>query len=1247
MGFFVFICIIAIVILVINFESLKKENTELAIKLNRLEARYNDVVGKAYYNYLQINGINQKLGLNEDENRRVGESVRTNVVTGSGSLSQRLSNIAPVNEHPAPTSPVHNVPHTAARTARAPRTPLSDRLAGIEPVVNKPVNTAVHSTHVTSARTDTTVNTPAAPVQNNPVSPVKAETAADTLTDTSVQNNPVSPVNTETAADTLTDTPVQNNPVSPVKAETAADTLTDTSVQNNHVSSVKAETAADTLTDTSVQNNPVSSVKAETAADTSINTSVQNARLNQMPYAQPVNNRININPYAQAQSENAAYHRSAPVPKPTVRPKAAKKSEPMSVESWLGTRLFNIVASVLIFIGLILFCMLGYEYITDGMKIAAMHIVSLAFIGIGGYLTKKNRSVFSLGLTGCGVGASFISILLTHVYFHAINDITAFSLLFVWIILALFLSKKLDSLMLSITAHIGMAISVCFAFAMGFSADRIILPIIYQMASIAVIIIGNIICCKKTYRFGLFMSMGLLVYSSGVITSVLGKSGIVPFEVSSALAIAVYAAQFVALSFVSYLIAVSCNRLLTEEKNKYIYLPYFIHNTNKVLWSAGVIETVGSVVYILCRASFGITTLVYPSIAVCIATVCHLLVTLFMSEKLGFSEKLTKISMYFISCFVTVSLFIQATQRTTLHGMPLLFIYTGLVMLIRRYTRNKKLNHLISALIAAEMLYVAFYGYSTLGNVVISLLYLAMLGFMVLLHWFGQTGESRQKRFSLFKLAEFLWVCLSIIPINVSEFSDISLPLIISEFSLVAIIAYLTRYDEGNDTTLWAVVKIEAFASILAVCVTLSCAGSGLLGDNLAIRIVYFLMTVSLFVVYCYDFATSSQTAMQMLSSVLAAAYISAFCIGYGDKFAIASVYRDVLFCMPFFFITAVGAFVIYIINKNTMLSRVLLIPLGIDMLYMLTNGYSQLRNASQNSGGMIPFDIGFIGVLHFIIVSVMIYLLWHTQPEKEKQHNFITMLKATLYFWSMLAVSVITAVLSADLNAGSGYPWSFSIIFVIIINLAAIKLGCGKNRSAENGEPTYSGLELIIYTTASIVLYISMIFIAIRIKTVYTGIDYSHLEYSIRFAQIVTALGLFYLLSKEFLRSTSLVSHLAVCFTATLFVNAVCRGLPMFEGVMYVYSIASMVVALVCIIAGFVSKSKGMRMYGLILIMLCVLKLVTIDISSENSLSRVLAFVVGGIVCFIISGIYNFVERKIKAQTEIGESVEVTRSAD
>lgn len=72
------------------------------------------------------------------------------------------------------------------------------------------------------------------------------------------------------------------------------------------------------------------------------------------------------------------------------------------------------------------------------------------------------------------------------------------------------------------------------------------------------------------------------------------------------------------------------------------------------------------------------------------------------------------------------------------------------------------------------------------------------------------------------------------------------------------------------------------------------------------------------------------------------------------------------------------------------------------------------------------------------------------------------------------------------------------------------------------------------------------------------------------------------------------------------------------------IYSVVGLVVAIVCISVGFKIRYKGIRMYGLVLTILMVAKFILVDLYRENSLTRVAALVVGGMLCFAVSVIYN-----------------------
>ncbi|MDO5064299.1 MAG: hypothetical protein Q4E00_04820 [Actinomyces bowdenii] len=61
-----------------------------------------------------------------------------------------------------------------------------------------------------------------------------------------------------------------------------------------------------------------------------------------------------------------------------------------------------------------------------------------------------------------------------------------------------------------------------------------------------------------------------------------------------------------------------------------------------------------------------------------------------------------------------------------------------------------------------------------------------------------------------------------------------------------------------------------------------------------------------------------------------------------------------------------------------------------------------------------------------------------------------------------------------------------------------------------------------------------------------------------------------------------------------------------------------------VCIILGFRLRATVLRHYGLGLVLIAVLKLAAVDLGSHNSIMRVLALAVAGLVCFALSLAYN-----------------------
>ena len=93
--------------------------------------------------------------------------------------------------------------------------------------------------------------------------------------------------------------------------------------------------------------------------------------------------------------------------------------------------------------------------------------------------------------------------------------------------------------------------------------------------------------------------------------------------------------------------------------------------------------------------------------------------------------------------------------------------------------------------------------------------------------------------------------------------------------------------------------------------------------------------------------------------------------------------------------------------------------------------------------------------------------------------------------------------------------------------------------------------------------------------------------------------------------------------FTCTLVVI-----LWRFSVVSYLISLAGILLAIAFIVAGFRFRLKGMRLYGLVLTMLCVGKLLFFDIVFDNAFYRPVSFLVAGILLFLISYIYFRLEK-------------------
>lgn len=203
-----------------------------------------------------------------------------------------------------------------------------------------------------------------------------------------------------------------------------------------------------------------------------------------------------------------------PIQTPVQTPKIPKENT--NFENVFGKNVIGIVATILIFIGVIAFGTLVFTSFTDTIKVISMFIASFATVGVGLFFTKKNKTTFSEILTGCGMGMTYISLFISHLYFGIINDIATFVMIFLWSIGVSFTSKKFKINSLSYIALGGCIISSIFSLIYGFASQKFIEITIYHIITFILLIISNKEN-KALFKFSSFASIILNTILSGII----------------------------------------------------------------------------------------------------------------------------------------------------------------------------------------------------------------------------------------------------------------------------------------------------------------------------------------------------------------------------------------------------------------------------------------------------------------------------------------------------------------------------------------------------------------------------------------------------------------------------------------------------------------------------------------------------------------------------------------------------------
>lgn len=181
------------------------------------------------------------------------------------------------------------------------------------------------------------------------------------------------------------------------------------------------------------------------------------------------------------------------------------------VEKTIGKTVMGICASVLIFISFIFFAMLVLPYLNDTIKMLMMYSISGGFTLAGALLLmhdKENKAF--IALMGCGVGAIYISVFLSTVYFGAMNEIVFYICLFVWAVFVCVFSKLHSGIFL-IIGQLGINLSVMAGVSMcndRNNVNQLLVVAIYNLIAQTVFYFSHF---RKGYKENLINQIGWAV----------------------------------------------------------------------------------------------------------------------------------------------------------------------------------------------------------------------------------------------------------------------------------------------------------------------------------------------------------------------------------------------------------------------------------------------------------------------------------------------------------------------------------------------------------------------------------------------------------------------------------------------------------------------------------------------------------------------------------------------------------------
>lgn len=316
---------------------------------------------------------------------------------------------------------------------------------------------------------------------------------------------------------------------------------------------------------------------------------------------------------------------------------------------------------------------------------------------------------------------------------------------------------------------------------------------------------------------------------------------------------------------------------------------------------------------------------------------------------------------------------------------------------------------------------------------------------------------------------------------------------------------------------------------------------------------------------------------------------------------------------IPYLLLLVVNCFFYFDLDHYSLL-LLLIAPL-------LFYGFYKGKKLYQYLGLIILFmhicTASYSNLLHFFLTIITFFFAFWLQKKYLNSYSGVT--KAVLYILFLIYCLRPADDLNSFLRSENVITLSIGMIYVLLLTplqILALKSDFVKN---------YKELSKMEKHMEFFVRAQNILLLLIGVTCLYDSLpDWAYL------LLVVATSLLCFIGVRQFMERhpQKLWAGFWVGIKITLYLSTVFYSTPISNRILF--SILLLCIAIVAILSGFKFNYKSLRIYGLFLTMMSVVKLILFDVDYSSTLGTVTALMICGVLCFVINFIYNMLSKHI-----------------